>query len=157
MRAKLDENLPVVAAELLRTAGWECDTVYDEGLAGADDTEVAAPCQAGARVLFTLDLDVLTSGDGPERLPLPADWQPADSEWSRRARCLMRSMSPWRAAHSEALARTRHRGGAMTSTFPAAVPAAVRGGENELWLAERGLLPVAPCAPSAYANEVLES
>jgi hypothetical protein len=34
MRAKLDENLPVEAAELLRTAGWECDTVYDEGLAG---------------------------------------------------------------------------------------------------------------------------
>jgi predicted nuclease of predicted toxin-antitoxin system len=57
MRAKLDENLPVEAAELLRTAGWECDTVYDEGLAGADDPEVAAACQAGARVLFTLDLD----------------------------------------------------------------------------------------------------
>jgi predicted nuclease of predicted toxin-antitoxin system len=57
MRAKLDENLPVEAAELLRTAGWECDTVYDEGLAGADDPKVAAACQAGARVLFTLDLD----------------------------------------------------------------------------------------------------
>lgn len=57
MRAKLDENLPVEAAELLRTAGWECDSVYDEGLAGADDPEVAAACQAGARVLFTLDLD----------------------------------------------------------------------------------------------------
>jgi predicted nuclease of predicted toxin-antitoxin system len=55
MRAKLDENLPVEAAELLRTAGWECDSVYDEGLAGADDPEVAAVCQAGARVLFTLD------------------------------------------------------------------------------------------------------
>jgi predicted nuclease of predicted toxin-antitoxin system len=57
MRAKLDENLPVEAAELLRTAGWECDLVYDEGLAGADDPEGAAACQAGARVLFTLDLD----------------------------------------------------------------------------------------------------
>ena len=57
MRAKLDENLPVEAAELLRTAGWECDSVYDEGLAGANDPEVAAACQAGARVLFTLDLD----------------------------------------------------------------------------------------------------
>jgi hypothetical protein len=31
MRAKLDENLPVEAPELLRTAGWECDSVYDEG------------------------------------------------------------------------------------------------------------------------------
>lgn len=57
MRAKLDENLPVEAAELLRTAGWECDSVYDEGLAGAEDLEVASACQAGARVLFTLDLD----------------------------------------------------------------------------------------------------
>lgn len=57
MRAKLDENLPLEAAELLRTAGWECDTVYDEGLAGADDPDVAAACRAGARVLFTVDLD----------------------------------------------------------------------------------------------------
>ena len=57
MRAKLDENLPVEAAALLRTAGWECDTVYDEGLVGADDDRVAAVCQADARVLFTLDLD----------------------------------------------------------------------------------------------------
>jgi predicted nuclease of predicted toxin-antitoxin system len=57
MRAKLDENLPVEAAELLRTAGWECDSVYDEGLAGADDPNVAAACRTDARVLFTLDLD----------------------------------------------------------------------------------------------------
>ena len=57
MRAKLDENLPLEAAELLRGAGWECDTVYDEGLAGADDPDVAAACRAGARVLFTVDLD----------------------------------------------------------------------------------------------------
>jgi predicted nuclease of predicted toxin-antitoxin system len=57
MRAKLDENLPVEAAELLRTAGWECDTVDEEGLAGADDPIVAARCQVEARVLFTLDLD----------------------------------------------------------------------------------------------------
>jgi predicted nuclease of predicted toxin-antitoxin system len=57
MRAKLDENLPVEAAELLRTAGWECDTVDEEGLAGADDPIVAGKCQVEARVLFTLDLD----------------------------------------------------------------------------------------------------
>ena len=57
MRAKLDENLPVETAELLRAAGWICDTVHDEGLAGADDPTVGAACQAEARVLFTLDLD----------------------------------------------------------------------------------------------------
>jgi predicted nuclease of predicted toxin-antitoxin system len=57
MRAKVDENVPVEAAELLRAAGWDCETIYDEGLAGAADPKVAAVCQAEARVLFTLDLD----------------------------------------------------------------------------------------------------
>ena len=57
MRAKLDENVPIEAAELLRAADWECDTVYDEGLAGADDPDVAAACRTDARVLFTLGLD----------------------------------------------------------------------------------------------------
>ena len=56
MRAKLDENVPIEAAELLRAAGWFCDTVHDEGLA-ADDPTVGAACQAETRVLFTLDLD----------------------------------------------------------------------------------------------------
>ena len=57
MRAKLDENVPIEAAELLRTAGWTCDTVHDEGLAGADDPTVGAVCRKEDRVLFTLDLD----------------------------------------------------------------------------------------------------
>jgi len=35
MRVKLDENLPVEATELLRTAGRECDTVHDKGLGAA--------------------------------------------------------------------------------------------------------------------------
>ena len=42
MRAKLDESLPNEAAEVLRTAGWDCDTVHDEGLGGADDERIAA-------------------------------------------------------------------------------------------------------------------
>lgn len=29
MRAKLDENLPLEVARLLRASGWECDTVHD--------------------------------------------------------------------------------------------------------------------------------
>ena len=57
MRAKLDENVPVETAELLRAAGWMCDTVGDEGLGGAEDPKVAAACQMEGRVLFTLDLD----------------------------------------------------------------------------------------------------
>jgi predicted nuclease of predicted toxin-antitoxin system len=57
MRAKLDENLPVEAVELLLDAGWTCDTVRDEGLGGAEDPKVGATCRAEGRVLFTLDLD----------------------------------------------------------------------------------------------------
>jgi predicted nuclease of predicted toxin-antitoxin system len=57
LRAKLDESMPNEAADVLRTAGWECETVHDEGLSGADDTRVAEVCQSEDRVLFTLDLD----------------------------------------------------------------------------------------------------
>ena len=57
MRAKLDENVPIEAAELLRAAGWNCDTVHDEGLGGAEDPRVGAACQMEGRALFTLDLD----------------------------------------------------------------------------------------------------
>ena len=57
MRAELDESMPNEAAEALRTAGWECDTVHDEDLSGADDARVASVCRDEERVLFTLDLD----------------------------------------------------------------------------------------------------
>lgn len=57
LRVKLDENMPVDAAPLFRAAGHACDTVYNEGLAGAPDPAVAAACGAEGRVLVTLDLD----------------------------------------------------------------------------------------------------
>jgi predicted nuclease of predicted toxin-antitoxin system len=57
MRAKIDENMPVDAVAVLREAGWETSTVYDEALAGADDDRVAAACRLDDRVLVTLDLD----------------------------------------------------------------------------------------------------
>lgn len=56
MRAKLDENLPVEAVALFREHGWHCDTVADEGLAGADDSRIAEVCRNETRVLLTLDL-----------------------------------------------------------------------------------------------------
>lgn len=45
MRGKLDENMPVEAAEILRAAGWECDTVFDEapGDAAQSDHGSAIP------------------------------------------------------------------------------------------------------------------
>jgi hypothetical protein len=57
MRGKVDENMPIESAGVLRTAGWECDTVFDEALSGAEDPDVGARCQAEGRVLFTLDTD----------------------------------------------------------------------------------------------------
>lgn len=36
MKIKLDENMPVALAELLRSAGHDVETVRDENLSGAD-------------------------------------------------------------------------------------------------------------------------
>lgn len=57
MRGKVDENMPIESAGVLRAAGWECDTVFDEGLSGGEDPDIGAQCQAEGRVLFTLDTD----------------------------------------------------------------------------------------------------
>jgi len=57
MRAKLDENMPTEAIGLLAAAGWDCSTVFDEGLSGAEDPRVSEVCRIEGRVLFTLDLD----------------------------------------------------------------------------------------------------
>ena len=55
MRIKLDENLPVEAAAVLRPLGHEVDTVADEALAGAPDEDVLAASTADGRLLITLD------------------------------------------------------------------------------------------------------
>ena len=57
MKFKIDENLPADVAELLRSAGWEADTVAQEGLNGAEDAILAEAVQRGRRILLTLDLD----------------------------------------------------------------------------------------------------
>ncbi len=57
LRFKIDENLPLEAAAVLRAAGYDTHTVYDEALAGAADPAVAAACAGEGRVLVTLDLD----------------------------------------------------------------------------------------------------
>lgn len=57
MRFKVDENLPTDAAELLRAAGHDCHSVYDEDLGGAPDPRVADACRIEGRVLVTLDRD----------------------------------------------------------------------------------------------------
>lgn len=57
MRAKLDENLPVESIPILESAGWQCETVFQEGLSGAEDERVSEICRTETRVLFTIDLD----------------------------------------------------------------------------------------------------
>jgi len=57
VRLKLDENLPVEAAIVLRDAGFDAETIRKERLSGAEDQVFAASVQSERRVLVTLDLD----------------------------------------------------------------------------------------------------
>jgi len=57
LKFKVDENLPAVAAEILREAGYDAETVLSEGLGGATDSTLAAVCKEEERTLITLDLD----------------------------------------------------------------------------------------------------
>jgi predicted nuclease of predicted toxin-antitoxin system len=57
MRFKLDENLPVDVASLLRDAGHDAHTVNQEELCGAPDEKISAICREEQRTLITLDTD----------------------------------------------------------------------------------------------------
>jgi predicted nuclease of predicted toxin-antitoxin system len=43
MKFKIDENLPVEAAESLRQMGYEATTVLEQGLGGGADAHIAGP------------------------------------------------------------------------------------------------------------------
>ena len=57
MKFKIDENLPVETADLLREAGYEADTVQEEGLTGTADETLAERVRREGRAIVTLDLD----------------------------------------------------------------------------------------------------
>jgi len=57
MKFKVDENMPVEAAQMLRDASYQADTVDDEKINGAIDPLIARICQQEERILITLDLD----------------------------------------------------------------------------------------------------
>jgi len=57
LKFKVDENLPAIAAEILREAGFDAETVLSEGLGGVPDSSLAAVCLEERRALVTLDLD----------------------------------------------------------------------------------------------------
>lgn len=56
-RFKLDANLPVEAAHLLGTAGYDAVTAEAQALALAPDPRIAGVCAAEGRALVTLDTD----------------------------------------------------------------------------------------------------
>jgi predicted nuclease of predicted toxin-antitoxin system len=55
VKFKIDENLPGQASDLLRGAGFESDTVAEEGLAG--DDVIGVLLRTEGRILVTLDTD----------------------------------------------------------------------------------------------------
>jgi predicted nuclease of predicted toxin-antitoxin system len=53
---KVDENLPVDVATLLRSAGHDAATVVEEQLGGRPDDAIMRACRLEQRALITLDL-----------------------------------------------------------------------------------------------------
>jgi predicted nuclease of predicted toxin-antitoxin system len=56
-RFKLDENIARDAASLLRQAGHDVRSVFDQNLDGGTDAQIVDVCRAEKRILVTLDLD----------------------------------------------------------------------------------------------------
>jgi predicted nuclease of predicted toxin-antitoxin system len=54
---KIDENLHAGAGELLRQHGHDAATVFDQGLRGKADADIANVCRQESRAIITLDLD----------------------------------------------------------------------------------------------------
>lgn len=57
MKIKLDENLPLRLAAVLKNLGHDVHTTFDEGLIGHSDREIWETAQTESRFLITQDLD----------------------------------------------------------------------------------------------------
>jgi predicted nuclease of predicted toxin-antitoxin system len=57
MQFKTDENIPVEAVALLRAAGLDAVSVFDQALSGRPDSRIASVCKREDRALITLDTD----------------------------------------------------------------------------------------------------
>jgi predicted nuclease of predicted toxin-antitoxin system len=58
MKFKIDQNLPIEAADLLTAAGHDALTVYQQSLGGASDERIVEFCKKEDRILITADLDL---------------------------------------------------------------------------------------------------
>ena len=57
IRVKVDENLHPDVAGVLRAAGHDALTIWDQQMRGTPDVRVAAVCRAEQRALLSLDVD----------------------------------------------------------------------------------------------------
>ena len=57
MRFKVDENLPIDVAEVLRANGHDAMTIFDQEMVGERDPKVASVCKEENLAIITLDLD----------------------------------------------------------------------------------------------------
>ena len=57
MRFKVDENLPIDVAKVLRAHSHDAMTIFDQQMVGELDPRVASVCKSEDRALITLDLD----------------------------------------------------------------------------------------------------
>jgi len=57
VKLKLDENLGRRCIEMLRAAGHDVATVFDQHMTSAPDDDLIKACAAEGRALVTLDLD----------------------------------------------------------------------------------------------------
>lgn len=55
MKFKVDENLPIEVAQVLREAGHDVYSVHEQGLVGAKDHVLAELYQSEKRAMVTLD------------------------------------------------------------------------------------------------------
>ncbi|PKO21527.1 MAG: hypothetical protein CVU38_14320 [Chloroflexi bacterium HGW-Chloroflexi-1] len=57
MKFKIDENLPLEVAVLLRSANHQAITIHEQQMTGEADPRIIEVCQQEERALVTLDLD----------------------------------------------------------------------------------------------------
>jgi len=67
MKFKIDENLPIEIAEMLRPEGYDAATVHDQNMSGETDTKIASVCQREGRAIVSLDLDFADIRSYPPR------------------------------------------------------------------------------------------